>query len=113
MPEFRMTTMVANVLREFLEDPSERQYGFELMQRCGISSGSLYPILIRLERAGWIVGQHEEIDTSAQGRPARKYYTLTPEGVVSASRELEKLSARLRPPTRGVTYNPGLAGGFA
>ncbi len=108
-----MTTTVASVLREFLEDPSERQYGFELMERCKISSGSLYPILIRLERAGWIVGQHEEIDPSKEGRPARKYYKLTPEGAVSASRELEKLSARLRPPTRHAIYRRGLAGGVA
>ncbi|MGW4364510.1 hypothetical protein ACWEKT_02600 [Nocardia takedensis] len=68
MPEkIRITASVASVLREFLEAPTEPQYGFNLMQRSGLSSGSLYPILARLEKAGWIVGRFEEIDPVKEG----------------------------------------------
>lgn len=96
--EFRLTTTVARVVREFLEDPDQPQYGFELMQRCALPSGSLYPILARLERAGWIEGRHEDIDTVEAGRPARRYYVLAEDGVVKARRELAALSEHLRPP---------------
>ncbi|AYF78028.1 PadR family transcriptional regulator [Nocardia yunnanensis] len=113
MADFRMTTSVAKVLREFLEDPTARQYGFDLMKSCHIPSGSLYPILLRLEKAGWIVGHFEDIDPSTEGRPPRKYYTMTPEGALSATRELAKLSAALRPPTLAPVFNPGALGGLA
>ncbi|SUD49547.1 transcriptional regulator, Acidobacterial, PadR-family [Nocardia otitidiscaviarum] len=101
----RITPTVASVLREFLEDPSRSRYGFELMKCCEIPSGSLYPILARLERAAWIIGQSESIDPVKEGRPPRKHYRLTETGTVAAraalanfSAHLDKLSARLRLP---------------
>ena len=54
--EIRLTTTVARVLREFLETPSEPCYGFDLMRATGLASGTLYVILARLERAGWLIG---------------------------------------------------------
>lgn len=113
MPDgLRMTTSVASVLREFLEDPSSRRYGFDLMQSCKLSSGSLYPILARLEKAGWIVGQFEQIDPVKEGRRPRKYYTLTAEGSVAAARELAALSARLQPPAWGFGPKPAVGGAW-
>ena len=41
--------------------------GAEVHQRCGIASGTLYPILLRLESAGWFVSQWESIDPSVAG----------------------------------------------
>ena len=107
-----MTTTVAIVLREFLEAVDQRQYGFDLMRRCGLPSGSLYPILARLERAGWIVGNVEEIDPNKEARPPRKYYQLTGHGVVEANRELAALSAKLLPPV-GLLRQPTTQGGIA
>jgi DNA-binding PadR family transcriptional regulator len=102
-----MTTTVAKVLRIFLEDPTEPQYGFDLMQTAGLPSGTLYPILARLEHAGWISGKREVIDPSAAGRPARRMYTLTAEGATVARRELASLSAQLRPPVVRRVMRPG------
>lgn len=96
--EVRVTTTVASVLRVFLEDVNEKRYGFELMREAGLASGTLYPILARLERAGWITGQMESIDPAQEGRPPRRFYLLTGEGAESAYRELARLSAKLRPP---------------
>lgn len=98
---------VAKVLRIFLEDPAEPQYGFDLMQSTGLPSGTLYPILARLEHAGWISGKREAIDPAAAGRPARRIYTLTAEGAVAARRELATLSAQLRPPVVRPVLRPG------
>ncbi len=99
---------VAKVLRIFLEDPAEPQYGFDLMQSTGLPSGTLYPVLARLEHAGWISGKREPADSAAAaGRPARRMYTLTAEGAVAARRELTTLSAQLRPPVVRPVMRPG------
>ncbi|WP_040713313.1 PadR family transcriptional regulator [Nocardia takedensis] len=95
---FRITNNVAAVLREFLDDPTAQHYGFELMRACEISSGTLYPIVARLEKAGWIEGHVEDIDPKAEGRPARRYYTMTAAGEFAATQALDKLAARLRLP---------------
>ncbi|QPP05269.1 tyrosine-type recombinase/integrase [Streptomyces bathyalis] len=68
------------------------------MKETGLPSGSLYPVLARLERAGWLRSCREAIDPGAEGRPQRRYYELTPDGLVEARRELAVLSEQLRPP---------------
>jgi DNA-binding PadR family transcriptional regulator len=67
----------AKVLREFVEHPTRDQYGFGLMRATRVKSGSLYPILERFERMGWIEGYDESIDEHAEGRPRRRLYQLT------------------------------------
>ena len=58
------------------------RYGYELVKTLanvpglGLTEGTLYPLLSRLRLAGLVATRLEE---SAAG-PARKYYSLTPEG---------------------------------
>jgi len=108
--EIRLTTTVARVLREFLETPSEPCYGFDLMRATGLASGTLYVILARLERAGWLISEQEHIDPVAAKRPARRLYRLTPDGAQAARQELAELSEKLRPPLP-VRTRLGLQGG--
>jgi PadR family transcriptional regulator, regulatory protein PadR len=109
-----MTTAAARVLRVFLDDPAAPRYGFELMQHTRFPSGTLYPILARLERAGWITGQQETADASAEGRPVRRLYYLTSGGAQAARVELAELSAQLRPPpVRGSLLRPRGGQGWA
>lgn len=42
MEEVRITATVGKVLRVFLDDVTAPRYGFELMQRTGLASGTLY-----------------------------------------------------------------------
>ncbi|MEG2656895.1 MAG: PadR family transcriptional regulator [Clostridium sp.] len=49
-----------------------REYGFE-----DIKEGTIYPLLIRLEKKGLISSEFKE---SPLG-PSRKYYTITAEGI--------------------------------
>jgi len=81
----RMSLQTLRVLGEFLENPAELLSGAEVHQRCGIASGTLYPILLRLESAGWFVSQWESIDPSSAGRPRRRLYRLTSTGLKRAS----------------------------
>ena len=103
---------MAAVVRIFLRDESERQFGFDLMQRLKISAGTLYPLLTRLRRAGWLAVETEDIDPKVAGRPARRYYTLTPGGAVAAVRALQESRALYEVPrTARRVGRPRLAGG--
>ena len=97
--------VVAKVLRVFLDDPEAARYGLELMKATGLPSGSLYPVLGRLERAGWLRSRREQIDPAVEGRPPRRYYELTPDGLAEARTELAALAEQVRPPARVL---PGL-----
>lgn len=96
-----MTLAVATVLRAFLEDPGPPRYGYDLMRQTGFPSGKLYPILARLQVAGWLVKQVEDVDPVAAGRPARQMYRLDPSCVATLRTELAELSARLDPARAG------------
>jgi PadR family transcriptional regulator, regulatory protein PadR len=84
VPAVQLTILMLRVLEQFLSDPLQPRYGLELMKATGLQSGTLYPILARFERVGWVTSQRESIDPKTAGRPARRYYVMTPEGVTSA-----------------------------
>jgi DNA-binding PadR family transcriptional regulator len=102
MPEPRMTIPTQRVLEALLEDPQRELYGLEIGEAAGLRSGTVHPILARLEGYGWLASRWEDIDTGAEGRPARRYYALTADGVQAARAALARAyrpapSRRLRP----------------
>src|SRR5215204_6132776 len=58
-PEVRLSAPTLKVLKLFIEAPRTRRSGAEISRLAGIGSGTLYPLLARLEGAGWLkpVGQ--------------------------------------------------------
>ncbi|MGH8901509.1 MAG: tetratricopeptide repeat protein [Egibacteraceae bacterium] len=76
-----MTLQTLRVLKLLLERPSEQQYGFKISKQAGLAAGSLYPILARLERIGWLCSMWEESEPHRRGRPRRRYYQLTDVGL--------------------------------
>ena len=86
----RMTIPTQLVLRALLADPAQEQYGVELGAAAGLPSGTIHPILARLEGVGWLTSRWEDIDPRAEGRPARRYYQLTPDGVELAQAALAR-----------------------
>jgi PadR family transcriptional regulator len=93
----RMTIPTLRVLAVLLADPLAEHYGLELCHAAGLPSGSVYPILARLETAGWLVGAWEDIDEAAEGRRRRRYYRLTGTGRERARATLAEREAALRP----------------
>lgn len=83
--KIRMSLQTLRVLEVFLGNPTEQLAGADVHERCGIASGTLYPILLRLESAGWFVSRWESIDPSIVGRPRRRLYRLTPTGLRRSS----------------------------
>jgi PadR family transcriptional regulator PadR len=93
-----MTIPTQLVLRALLADPAEERYGVEIGTAAGLPSGTVHPILARLESVGWLTSRWEEIDPRAEGRPARRYYRLTPDGLELAQGALARAyTASARP----------------
>jgi DNA-binding PadR family transcriptional regulator len=104
-----MTQSTLTVLRVFVEDPSSPRYGLEVARSAGVKSGTLYPILDRLEGAGWLVGEWETIDPKVEGRPRRKTYRLTADGAQAADAALREAMQRIAP----ASWRPQLGHGAA
>jgi PadR family transcriptional regulator PadR len=105
-----MTLPTQLVLAALLEDPSTERYGLELCRLAGLPSGTIHPILARLEGIGWLTSWWEDVDPHEERRPRRRYYRLTPDGVEHARGAMAAAHAR----ASGVTkFRPGLLGGPA
>jgi PadR family transcriptional regulator len=94
-----MTVPLQRVLRAFLEDPVAPRYGYDLMKAAGLPSGTLYPMLARLEDQKLVTSAWETPQSGGE-RP-RRYYQLTGEGIRVARLELAQVRAgQLRAPVR-------------
>lgn len=67
------------LLAALLEARAQWSHGYELARSAGIKSGTLYPLLIRLEAQGYLEAQWEQ--PAEGGRPPRHAYRLTEAGV--------------------------------
>ena len=87
-----MTQITALVLRAVA---SGHGYGFDVMEACGLPSGTAYPALRRLEKAGLLKSRWEkESAAHADGRPRRRIYELTSDGagaLAGAERKLDEV----------------------
>ena len=100
-----MEPIAPNELRGHLETvvlsvlASGRAHGYEIMQRIDqrgegaleMKEGSLYPVLYRLEAAGYLASEWEKDDVPRKG-PRRRQYWLTKSG----TRELDRRRDRWR-----------------
>jgi PadR family transcriptional regulator, regulatory protein PadR len=90
----RATRTTVKILESFLERPTEERHGFRLFDEAKIQSGTGYPILLRLEKIGWLSSRWEESDEPG---PRRRLYRLTAEGEPAVRRFLaEKRAGRFR-----------------
>jgi DNA-binding PadR family transcriptional regulator len=57
------------------------RYGFDILDATGLASGTVYPILSRLERDGLLSSTWEDEGRAhSEGRPSRRYYRITRAG---------------------------------
>lgn len=78
-PSKQMHSLIATLMTE----PSAWRHGYDLMKDTGLSSGTLYPLLMRMTEQGLVEAQWQE--PVRLGRPARHAYRLTATGVALAS----------------------------
>ncbi len=88
MPTPQMTTQTLAVLSTMLSDPDADWFGLDLSKRSGLKPGTIYPILDRTLKAGWLERRWEEIDPTLEGRPRRRLYRLTAIGAQAARQAL-------------------------
>jgi DNA-binding PadR family transcriptional regulator len=75
------------------------RFGFDIMAATGLTSGTVYPALDRLEQNGLLTSRWEdERAAHAEGRPARRYFTLTAAGATGLQAALARYKT-LRPIT--------------
>jgi PadR family transcriptional regulator, regulatory protein PadR len=100
----RMTIPTQLVLRAMLAEPTREMYGLQICQAAELPSGTIHPILARLERLGWLESHWEDAVPQEEGRPRRRYYRLTEDGaerariaLAQATTSTAALSLRTRP----------------
>jgi DNA-binding MarR family transcriptional regulator len=98
----KMTLQTLKALAVFLEKYPQPVSGADIFNQTKMFSGTLYPILSRLEDAGWLTSEWEQLDPSEAGRPRRRFYRLTGAGRARAREELTSLAQH----TTGIV--PGL-----
>jgi PadR family transcriptional regulator PadR len=84
------------VFAAMMDAPADETYGFELVKATGLPSGSVYPILRRLEDRGWLIAREEAINPHARRPRHRVYYRLTAEGLRVAREATRDHTAALR-----------------
>src|SRR5262245_36321336 len=79
------------VLAELATNPRRDRHGYDLAKATGLASGTLYPILMRLEERGLLEARWELSD-----RRPRHVYRLTRAGIeaAEAARSSPTLAAR-------------------
>lgn len=105
-----MTHATMSVLRAMLEYSAREMYGLEICAVAGLPTGTVHPILARLEGIGWLESSWEQIDVRKEGRPRRRYYQLSESGAMRARAALARADAQAN---KLRALRPGAAGGSA
>jgi DNA-binding PadR family transcriptional regulator len=87
----RISIQGIKVLQAFMERGGGELSGSEIATTTGLLSGTLYPMLVRFEKAGLLTHRWEEGEPSELRRPRRRFYRITAEGQLayrSVSKEL-------------------------
>ena len=104
----KITDNVVQIFNMMLERPGKLWYGLELADAAGIGSATIYQALTRMERAGMLRARWEAKTPSELGRPQRRLYELTPEGVRVGREAVSNYRPRVRIKTERLPWLPGL-----
>ncbi|MFG2794059.1 PadR family transcriptional regulator [Streptomyces sp. NPDC048419] len=93
MAPIRLTRPTVEVIKVLLAAPPDAPaWGLKICEEGDLGSGTVYPILERLTKQGWITSFEET--APHPGRPARRYYELTATGRMEALTALEERRRR-------------------
>jgi DNA-binding PadR family transcriptional regulator len=73
---------------------SGHHHGFDIMDATGLPSGTVYPILRRLDREGLLTSAWEKAAAAQrEQRPPRRYYAIAPAGEAMLAGAAERFRA--------------------
>jgi DNA-binding PadR family transcriptional regulator len=104
----RVTPATLDVL-EVLVGAQEDLHGFAIAEDAKRPTGSVYPILARLENAEWLASYWEAANPH-EGRPRRRFYRLQPDGLRAARTLLRDRRAKKTGGLLGRSPAPGASG---
>jgi len=90
-PEPRLSKQGLIILHLFLDRPTVALAGSDITKAAGLFSGTVYQILFRLERAGWLTSEWEQVEPNEIGRPRKRLYRLTALGERKSRAALSEL----------------------
>jgi PadR family transcriptional regulator, regulatory protein PadR len=82
----------AALLGELARAPREWRHGYDLAQATQLFSGTLYPLLMRLEKSGLLESRWEA--SPQPSRPRRHVYRITGEGIALADEFAREAAAK-------------------
>jgi PadR family transcriptional regulator, regulatory protein PadR len=83
------------VLSALVAAPADWQHGYDIARQAGLMSGTLYPILMRLEAQGYLQAQWQQ--AAVAGRPPRHAYRLTAAGMQLVAEQIKNHVLLARP----------------
>ncbi len=94
----QLTAQTLKVLGTLLNNSPDALPGSEIGRITRLKSGTLYPILFRLEKAGWLESFWESETPQELGRPRRRFYQLTAVGARNARSGLRDFTSTIGGP---------------
>lgn len=91
----RMTTQTLKVLSALMSSDLEELAGADIARKTKLASGTLYPILFRLEEAGFLTSRWEADAPRDLKRPRRRLYKITGAGARNAKLSIREFKAAL------------------
>lgn len=88
-----LSLQALRILHYLFQNPGKPSCGADLIKSLNISSGTMYPILLRLEKNNFVESKWEVEDASALGRPRRRLYKITGSGIKAAQNALAEFNA--------------------
>lgn len=100
-PIKRITKPTRKVLEALLR-AKEGIWGLALTKQVNLPTGTVYPILGRLEELGWVDSFWEE--ASDRSGPRRKYFVLKDEAIIAAEEIVSEAMENRAEPIVGVRH---------
>ena len=104
----RVTMVIMDVLDVITNSPPDNPaWGLRLCEVTGYGTGTIYPAVDRLMKAGWIEDRWEE--PAPADRPRRRYYAITSAGRAAYQEALSARAARRKAWTSPALPTGGVA----
>ena len=86
-----MTRNELRVLQHLKQHPTEDHFGLSIIRATKLVSGTVYAALGRMQSEGLLTSRLEDIDPRIAGRPVRRFFSITGQGIEAVESELRAL----------------------
>jgi PadR family transcriptional regulator, regulatory protein PadR len=93
--KIRLTAPVLKVLGALMSNPKAEISGADVARLTKLPSGTLYPLLARLEQVNWVQSEWEDADPHELRRPRRRFYSVTALGSRSARLAFKEVASAI------------------